>query len=258
MFITHYFYTLSYVDASGDTQIFYVGRTVDQQTRLRDHIRRASKKNSVKDKFLVQLISEGIPVQLTPVSCVRVPKLSSESDVRAIVAPAEDELIEQYQKWVPNLTNTAKGNCGSIKGSLDRLVWTDEMLSVIGTITDIDFERRFGVSNTSVYNKRKELNIPPLQVCNRIQWDDYDHLLGTVSDTELAAMTGIDRSLVSRRRRKLNIPAFVPDNAIDWSIVYPLLGKMTDSAVTKLTGVNTKMVTKKRNQLGIPAFTKLK
>lgn len=85
---------------------------------------------------------------------------------------------------------------------LDPGFWTDEAVSLLGTMPDPELADRLGISRFPVKQKRKELGIAPYR-------KDYPEItaevaaeFGVVSDGIIAKRLGVSTSFVQRARKK--------------------------------------------------------
>jgi len=251
MFVNYYFYTLSYIDASGDTQVFYVGRTIDPAVRLGDHISRAKRKAQThKEKFIVQLLANGTQVLMNAVACTRVLSDANDADILSVVAIVEDELIAQYKTLGYILTNTATGVAGFTHGRKSKDVWTPEVLAMLGKKPDATIAKEIGVSVATVCTKRKKLGIPP--ITQFIWTDEAIALLGTAEDCVVAKRLGTSTSVVNRKRNELGIQR---NRDIVWTDdMIALLGTCPDMELGQRFGISDTAVRKKRRTLSIPDY----
>lgn len=133
--------------------------------------------------------------------------------------------------------------------------WTEEALSLIGTMTDAEVAKRLGLSNGAVSLKRRSLGIPGRSV-KHPAIDIPDNLrpyLGVWSDAAIARKIGVSAGVVSRQRRQNQIkattdPNFFPDEGI------PRLGKVSDSDLAREYKVAPQTVNNQRRKRGIPKF----
>jgi hypothetical protein len=79
--------------------------------------------------------------------------------------------------------------------------------SLLGTQTDGDLAKIWGLSPSRVANRRLQLGIPSYHSTQRRPLPD-EWLLGTRTDKELATIWGTSVSRVACRRIKLGIPSF--------------------------------------------------
>ncbi len=141
----------------------------------------------------------------------------------------------------------------------NKINWTDEMLSKLGTVPDSEIAKKYGISRRSVFNKRKELDILPADgVPNRgtplVNWTpELDALLGTMPDVELAEQLGVNRHVVFKRRVKLGLPRY----SVWTNTALSMLGTMTDKELAELLGVHETTVLYQRVQRGIGPYRSL-
>jgi|GEM_PF-5038657 len=221
------FYHLSYIDKTGERQIFYIGRTgVGLRKRLYQHRKLAKRKSTPKALFLRQLEESGFVIEITAISAVDTYDLD-------VVATIEDRLIARYLQKGCMLINSATGFAGSVRSraskpvfqkvtkgqkeqkekvtnkgrSYDNIEWTTEMEMLLGKIGDAAIARRFGISKSAVAWKRETKQIP--EAAPYMVWTkDMDNLLGTMPDKELAELLQIKKIKVTGRRLQFSIPPF--------------------------------------------------
>lgn len=144
------------------------------------------------------------------------------------------------------------------------IVWTEEMLSLLGKDTDHALAERFGISNMTVARKRNELQIPiyewrasGVRYQSLFKWTPESIArLGKEPDLLIAQSLGISRQAVYIKRKSLKIKAprqraprvnRLPVDAI------PLLGTCSDSALAARFGIPADVVFQARRSRKIPA-----
>lgn len=82
---------------------------------------------------------------------------------------------------------------------------TKEMMSLLGTISDGDFGKRFFISKTAAHEMRKRWGIAPLTE-KPPEWSADDlAMLGKLPDKEIARITGRSANTVKNKRKSLGI-----------------------------------------------------
>ncbi|WHT75653.1 hypothetical protein [Pseudomonas rhodesiae] len=134
--------------------------------------------------------------------------------------------------------------------------WTVDRIKLLGTKSDYELGRIWGVSNKRVTKKRAQLQISAFNTHARIEWtEDKIKMLGTMPDKTLAKLLGVSRSCVTLRRSELKIPALVTQQEVVWTEEgLRLLGTMSDKDVSSAIGISSSSVAYKRQQLQIGAF----
>lgn len=129
--------------------------------------------------------------------------------------------------------------------------WTEEEISLLGTMSDIDLSKIIGMAPSGIHRKRRELGIPRYSPFN----DPKNvALIGTMRDYDLAIQLGMSEAYVSNKRRELGLPTF-NSNRIDWTPdKISLLGTMSDPELARIIGTNKTAVRLKRVELGIPSY----
>lgn len=146
--------------------------------------------------------------------------------------------------------------------SWNRFQWTEELLELLGVLTDAAVAEKAGVHLGTVVAERRRRGIPPARPRRpRIEWtEDMIAALGTASDAAVAEALGLNRSTVRSKRQRLGIPPFHPpphdlQQGYTWrSEDLALLGKVSDGSLARALDLNTSTVTVKRQKLGIPPF----
>lgn len=96
--------------------------------------------------------------------------------------------IERARRGIPNPA-----------GTFPPIVWTHEMLELLGKLPDRKLARRFGVGFNSVVEKRRELGLKPPKG-DPVAWTpERDALLGRDSDLYLARCWGMTADQVRNR-----------------------------------------------------------
>lgn len=242
------FYHLSFVNAEGSRTIFYVGRTGKTLSRrLSQHKRDARKLRTGKGRLMAELMQLGYVVEITEID--RIGTYDKE-----VVSQIEDELIAQYSANGHKLYNSHTGNAGGIVGQVRSIDWTDEIVSDLGTMSDLKVAAKYNLGVSAVTYKRVSLRIPAHGDWKRVDnWVDYEHLLGQIPDTQIAKILGIDTAAVQRRRQKKGIQSFESNV---WLQVDHLLGTMMDKDVGKIVGKSAGAVKHRRLSLGIPGYVR--
>ena len=141
------------------------------------------------------------------------------------------------------------------------LVWTQEMLDLLGTDSDRNVAAELKINHRSVHLKRKALGIPPFYEPPRHKkplghlWTaEQKALLHIYGDREVARRLGISAPAVANARRKFGIPGVEPAPArINWTReMLEDLGKTTDSQLCRDYRVSSDAVKRKRDELSIP------
>jgi hypothetical protein len=140
--------------------------------------------------------------------------------------------------------------------------WTPEEDALLGTDVDAKVASQIGVSVSTVFNRRTELNIEPFGAqCPKlkIQWTpEMDQLLGTDIDKTIAEQLGVSAPSVWNRRTELKIEPFGaqhPRLKIQWTPeMDQLLGTDTDKNIAEQLGVSAPSVWNRRAELKIEPF----
>lgn len=119
----------------------------------------------------------------------------------------------------------------------------------LGKVPDNEIAVQWGMTPTSVAQRRKQLGIPPKP---GVEWPDWAIAeLGKSSDLSIANLLGCTHHTVAKKRVSLGI---LPRNHDRWSPdVVAKLGTMPDSAIAAELGCSQSAVSAYRNSLGIPA-----
>jgi transcriptional regulator with XRE-family HTH domain len=83
-----------------------------------------------------------------------------------------------------------------------KVTWTDEALSLLGTLSDAAIATRLGTNLTNVRQKRLKLGIEPHRP-RYVMTPEILALVGTASDTEIARRTGVSNATIGNYRRGL-------------------------------------------------------
>ena len=136
-----------------------------------------------------------------------------------------------------------------------RIEWTEEMIQILGTVTDYKFAEMFGLRRRSVAAERKNRGIPSF--CKHIRVKNWTggtvwtpqmlERLGKSSDRVIAGELGLSNKTVGKKRQALGIaPALV------WGEEQvALLGVLPDKAVAEVLGTTTDSVAAARRYRGI-------
>ncbi|WP_429532488.1 hypothetical protein [Pseudomonas silensiensis] len=155
------------------------------------------------------------------------------------------------------------GKCTKAK-SRSKLEWSTEAISLLGTMTDANFARIFGVSTFTVQKKRSELNIPSF--AKSLWTEDLIAMLGTVPDMYLSLISGFSLPTIVNARIKENIPEYsaVVTPQADISLlasetyeqkqdeIIKALGKRDDREISLQFKIPLVQVIRLRLDLGIP------
>lgn len=82
-------------------------------------------------------------------------------------------------------------------------VWSDEAISLLGSMPDTEVGDRLGISKFPVRRKREELGIPAHKRAMPEITSEILSDFGTVSDLELAQRLGVSASYIRRARVKM-------------------------------------------------------
>jgi 5-methylcytosine-specific restriction endonuclease McrA len=139
--------------------------------------------------------------------------------------------------------------------------WTEEMISLLGKIIDQEFAKRFNISMSAIYKKRKELGIPRASKVgygkNKHQWaNKHLELIGTMSDRRLAKIMGVSKEVVQRERWRRGISSYrSQDVLLDWTPkMDALLGTDCDAEIAKKLDISKSAVKQRRQALGIRSY----
>lgn len=144
------------------------------------------------------------------------------------------------------------------------------MDGLLGRLSDTEIAERFHISRTSVYNRRRKLNLPrhpqkrrvpppPMGGWNKRIWKEAElKILGTVPDHKLATLLGISKTTVMNKRRSLGIPSYESQTRIiKWNPKMDnLLGTDYDRAIAEQLNLSLAAISQRRYHLGIPAYQK--
>lgn len=119
----------------------------------------------------------------------------------------------------------------------------------LGKKYDSAIAKEFGISHTSVRDRREKLGIPAFGKRRVINWDEIKPFMGVKSDADVADQFGVSSASVAYQRSKLGIKAFRVK--IDWVKVRPFLGKMSDVDVAEKFDISQDAVMRHRNKNGI-------
>lgn len=137
--------------------------------------------------------------------------------------------------------------------------WTAAMIRALGSMTDVAFAKRYGMSKASASLKRTSLNIQRARHPQTVVWTPaMVRLLGRHLDQEVARRLGLCTGTVSAKRRALGIARVVATKA-DWTTrhIRRLLGTASDGDIARRLGVTVETVRIRRTQAGIPPFAPL-
>jgi hypothetical protein len=153
---------------------------------------------------------------------------------------------------------------GTVKGGYvprtAEQIWTPEVLSQLGKITDSILAAHLKLHTREVRAKRESLGIPrsTLKHPGARDWTAEEiAMLGTMSDTDMAKKLKMNRSCVAVRRIAEGIPRFdrTPEPRVWTNGEDALFDKHTDLEVAALLMINPSKVRLRRKQLGIPRKT---
>ena len=134
-----------------------------------------------------------------------------------------------------------------VQGSLP-----EEANALLGTVTDVELAKRYGVSTQCVNKRRLALGIdrkPPEKLALP---DQAISQLGERADAAIALEFGIPEHRVSTWRRNMGLLRY---GQVEWTDdVIALLGTKSDGAIAASLETNTSNVRAMRLKLGIPAF----
>tara|TARA_R110002020_G_scaffold26908_2_gene86925 strand:- start:46 stop:1272 length:1227 start_codon:yes stop_codon:yes gene_type:complete len=141
--------------------------------------------------------------------------------------------------------------------------WRDT--SLLGTDTDRNIAKIYGICLTDVTSKRNELNIKPFnEHFKRKKFTKEEiKLLGTLPDDMLAYQLDTTVTTITKIRTKMNIPRckktrVYPNNfaeSINWTpkmIAY--LGTVSDLVSSIVLGISFTSITEKREEMNIPPY----
>ena len=89
----------------------------------------------------------------------------------------------------------------------NKIQW-DQILPLLGKEPDTSLAKRLHVSQSSLYDKRTALGIPPYRSIDSINWDEITPLLGKMPDSHIAKKFKISCQLIGEKRKGLEIPVF--------------------------------------------------
>lgn len=108
-------------------------------------------------------------------------------------------------------SKTSVRNTISKSRSVSKGFWTRERLSVIGSATDLELARKWGIEIQEVSRKRQSLGIPGWVPVRYVWTKEMKALLGKESDRSIAKKLGINRNTVTRKRIELGIAKYQDD-----------------------------------------------
>lgn len=142
-----------------------------------------------------------------------------------------------------------------------RRAWTNEMLELLGTMSDQEVAKRVGVTDSAVNIKRRTLGILSYgksTQANKHPWSKKElAMLGKLSDAQVARNIGLSAGVVAAKRRSLGRPIAGGKTSRQrlWTKKeIAKLGKISDVEFSKQFRINRRQVKEKRYELEIPAF----
>ncbi len=134
----------------------------------------------------------------------------------------------------------------------------------LGTKTDSDLSKEFGIHHATIRHARVRRGIPTYKK-SKLEHERFDWTgaaFGTKSDVDIAHELGVKPTSVGSARRRRGIPAFVEDGqtprtrrklGIDWDD--QPLGQMPDRVLQRKLGLKSvSSVSRARKYRGIPKF----
>jgi len=124
-------------------------------------------------------------------------------------------------------------------------------VEILGTMSDPEIAKKFNVSATAIYHRRKKLGIKPYSPQpnkTSIKWSKIP--LGKVSDRKIAEKYNVSSTTINNYRLKNNIVA--SNKIIDWNNVG--LGKEKDSDIARDYNVSNYTVWYNRVKRGITKY----
>lgn len=147
-----------------------------------------------------------------------------------------------------------------LRESPHRFQWSDELVELLGKVTDTRVAELAGVSLTTVRAERRRRGIPSFDRRRpAFTWTPESvAMLGRDTDANVAAELDVHPCTVARERRIRGIPSFTDrrgrrTSARTWTAEeVAMLGAEPDSAVAESLGISVSCVAMKRKVLGIP------
>lgn len=144
------------------------------------------------------------------------------------------------------------------------LVWDKRDTSLLGTDTDTNIAKIYGICLTDVTNKRNELNIKPFnEHFKRKQFTDEEiNLLGTLPDAVLAYQLDTTVTTIKKIRTGMSIPMckksrqhFSFAESIDWTPkMISFIGTVSDLVASVVLGISKETIITKRVEMDIPPY----
>jgi hypothetical protein len=202
------FYVYVYTDPTNGLP-FYVGK--GQAGRYKDHL------SWTHNRFLRNKLAKMKSQNIVP----RIDIVFKSKD-EDLVYEVEEHLIKSY-----GIRNSGGLLCNfSIGGRGNRAYdFTEEHISLMGTITDEELAKVVGCTRSNVSHVRRGLGIPacedrpnyspppPMGGWNKkVLPQECIDRLGTTSDSKLAAEFGTTRYVIAQRRKELGIPSHAEVN----------------------------------------------
>lgn len=149
----------------------------------------------------------------------------------------------------------------------NRVTWSNELLSRLGTATDLEIANIFGTSKSTITKKRLSLGIPPYKDPDStrtrgIYTPEVIDTLSNHTDREIAAHLGVSKNAVKKKRKRLSIrkQASVAAQNLDALFtpeVINLLGVISDVEIAKQLGCDSETVRSNRVKRGIEPVIKM-
>ena len=140
-------------------------------------------------------------------------------------------------------------------GPRSQFRWTARALNLLGKASDTDVGRRLGIHASSVWFKRKELEVPSFRPWPaRVRWSArMIALLGQQGDLEVARRFRISPQSVRLKREHLRIAAYRSARPIARTPALRAALKLPNRALRERYQMSAFVITKLRREYGVPA-----
>jgi hypothetical protein len=131
--------------------------------------------------------------------------------------------------------------------------WTKQQIALLGKIPDNQIAKRLGIVAPTVWRKRVQLGIPPLESKQRLEWTDARiALLGKLSDKALAKRWGVTVKPIAQKRNELGIAPFVSTAPVRPTRALKAILRLPISQSCRRYHISPETIKKRRQELGIP------
>jgi len=223
----------------------YVGRTEQRlKRRLLYHIAEAERRNYPKCKWIRKVGEKNVGIKLLEEN----PKNEDEAELWWM----------DYMEFLGfDLKNVIRSPTGCKVGDTKKIEITDELKSLMGTMTDKELGEKYGVGRVTIWKHRKRLGIDPYveqKGFNKELPKECIEKLGEVSDNKLAEEFGYNRKTLKRRREKMGIDAYEKQKSATSEECINLLGTMPDRELAEKFGVSESTIHRRRKAREIPSY----